>query len=199
MWWGWGVWEISTLPSQFCCGSNKINYLKNVSLRSVYLHEKFASKYPLKNSIKRNKNIYSTLRHKNMYLNKMGVHGLWHALLEEMQTRYFLNAFLKFIFNWRIITVLGWLLPYISMNQSWAHICPLLWKHPHPRPHPVPPSVTEHHVERPCVTQRLPTSYQFTVVTCAFQCYSFNWLHLSFPRCVQSLFSMSAFLFLPWK
>ena len=94
MWWGWGVREISTLPSQFCCGSNEINYLKNVSLRSVYLHEKFASKYPLKNSIKRNKNTYSTLRHKNMYLNKMGVHGLWHALLEEMQTRYFFNAFL---------------------------------------------------------------------------------------------------------
>ena len=41
-------------------------------------------------------------------------------------------------FNWRLITILWWFLPYIDMNQPWVYMCP----HPeHPSqlpPHPIP-------------------------------------------------------------
>ena len=36
-----------------------------------------------------------------------------------------LSLFLKLIyFNWRLITILWWFLPYIDMNQPWVYMCP---------------------------------------------------------------------------
>ena len=36
---------------------------------------------------------------------------------------FFFNYFLFFYFNWRLITILQWFLPYIDMNQPWVYMC----------------------------------------------------------------------------
>ena len=52
-------------------------------------------------------------------------------------SRFYFQSFFKFIFNWRIITIL-WFLPYNNMNQPQVYICPLL---PEPPSH-LPPHLT---------------------------------------------------------
>ena len=42
--------------------------------------------------------------------------------------------FLIIYFNWRLITMLWWVLPYIDRNQPWVYMCLPSWTHlpPHP-------------------------------------------------------------------
>ena len=44
-----------------------------------------------------------------------------------------------FYFNWRLITILWWFLPYIHMNQPWVYMCSLSWPSLQP-PSPSHPS-----------------------------------------------------------
>ena len=41
--------------------------------------------------------------------------------------------FFLIYFNWRLITILQWFLPYIDMNQPWVYMCSPSWT-------PLPPS-----------------------------------------------------------
>ena len=43
------------------------------------------------------------------------------------------------LFNWRLITILWWFLPYIDMNQPRVYMCPPSWT-PLPPPFPSHPS-----------------------------------------------------------
>ena len=80
-----------------------------------------------------------------------------------------------FFFNWRIITILWWFLPYIDMNQPWvAHVFP----HPEPLshllPYPVPlgfPRVLALSVL--LHASNLHWSSTLHMVIYMFQCYSF--------------------------
>ena len=53
----------------------------------------------------------------------LGTMSLPHRSL----TPFFFNALLAqsthFFFNWRLITILWWFLPYIHMNQPWVYMC----------------------------------------------------------------------------
>ena len=47
---------------------------------------------------------------------------------------FFFNAllaqsthFIFFYFNWRLITILWWFLPYVHMNQPWVYMCSPSW------------------------------------------------------------------------
>ena len=74
--------------------------------------------------------------------------SIWIIVTEKKTMCIFKNGkwiddshFLKFIyFNWRIITLLWWFLPYINMNPPQEFMCPL---HPEPPshlpPHPILP------------------------------------------------------------
>ena len=37
------------------------------------------------------------------------------------------STFFSFNYNWRLITILWWILPYLDMNQSWVYMCPPSW------------------------------------------------------------------------
>ena len=81
-------------------------------------------------------------------------------------------------FNWRLITMLWWFLPYIDMNQPWVYMCP----HPEPPshlpPHPIPlgrpsapvPSTLSH-------TLNLDWRSVSHMVTYMFQCFSLKSPH----------------------
>ena len=47
------------------------------------------------------------------------------------------SAFLFLNFNWRLITILWWFLPYIDMNQPWVDMCSPSWT-------PLPPHSPSH-------------------------------------------------------
>ena len=49
------------------------------------------------------------------------------------------STFLFLNFNWRLITILWWFLPYIDMNQPWVDMCSPSWT-PLPPPSPSHPS-----------------------------------------------------------
>ena len=57
----------------------------------------------------------------------LGTMSLPHRSL----TPFFFNALLAqsthFFFNWRLITILWWFLPYIHMNQPWVYMCSPSW------------------------------------------------------------------------
>ena len=64
---------------------------------------------------------------------------IWGRLIKRNILLKIISSFLNFyfIFNWKIIILLWWFLPYINMNQPQAYICPLPLKLPcHLPPHP---------------------------------------------------------------
>ena len=87
---------------------------------------------------------------------KVNRFGFWHSFLcllgfknfikcareKCCRVEFFFNIWIYF--NWRIITILWWFLPYISMNLPQVYMCPL-----HPEPfshvplHPVPPTLSQ--------------------------------------------------------
>ena len=52
---------------------------------------------------------------------------------------HFQFFFKMYVFNWRIIAILQWFLPYINMNQPWVYAWPLPPEpFSHLPPHPIP-------------------------------------------------------------
>ena len=50
-------------------------------------------------------------------------------LCEDSKSLSFFFFFFHFLiyFNWRLITILWWFLPYIHMNQPWVYMCSPSW------------------------------------------------------------------------
>ena len=64
--------------------------------------------------------------------------GFFHILLFLALTYLSLVFIIIILFNWRLITILWWVLPYIDMNQPWVYMYP-----PCPKS-PLPPPSTSH-------------------------------------------------------
>ena len=85
------------------------------------------------------------------------------------------ELFFFLIFNWRVITILCWFLPYINMDQSQVYMCPLPPEHPSTS-YPIPPLqvITEPWCEFPESHSTFPLGVYFTKVLCMFPCYSLH-------------------------
>ena len=106
--------------------------------------------------------------------------GFFHILLFLALTYLSLVFIIIILFNWRLITILWWLLPCIDMNQPQVYMCP----------HPEPPShLPPHPIPQGCPsTLALSTLFHASnldwssishMVIYMFQCYS---LKTSHPR-----------------
>ena len=81
--------------------------------------------------------------------------------------------FNSFIFNWRLITILGWFLPYINM---YIHICPPFEPPSQLPPHPTPRGYHRAPMWVPWVMQQSPPTILHTVM-CMSPCYSRHSAH----------------------
>ena len=103
----------------------------------------------------------------------------------EIEPRFFfffpLSNFLffKIYFNWRLITILWWFLPYIDINQPWVDMCSPSWPSLLPPSHPIP----QGHPSAPALSTLSHASnldwWSFShMVIYMFQCYSLKSSHL---------------------
>ena len=87
--------------------------------------------------------------------------------------------FFKIYFNWRLITILWWFLPYIDINQPWVDMCSPSWPSLLPPSHPIP----QGHPSAPALSTLSHASnldwWSFShMVIYMFQCYSLKSSHL---------------------
>ena len=132
----------------------------------------------------------------------MGFNEKYINIYSENQ-QYAKTEFLfKNLFNWRIITILCWFLPYINMDQPWVYMWLLPREPPsHLPPHPTPLDCYRATVWVPWSHCTFPLALYFTYVSLWFHA-SLHSSHLLLPTCLPvsiSLFPMSASPLLPCK
>ena len=72
-------------------------------------------------------------------LQSMGSQGVGHDWATNNKCEWGFLFLKNCLFNWRLITILWWLLPCIDMNQPQVYMCPPSWT-PLPLPSPLHPS-----------------------------------------------------------
>ena len=105
---------------------------------------------------------------KTTYMTSTGSQNFWkfNNRYHCMVTIVFSEIFLSF-FNWRIITILCWFLPYINMDHPKVYLCPLLLESFSLLPlHSTPLGCHRALIWVPRVIQQIPTGYLFYIWEC---------------------------------